>query len=112
MDEGESILRRTRILSHFFFFFADNLLLFAKANTKNCEAITIALGSLCDMAWQKVNKNKSKIFFSPNVSVQVKLDICQQLGIQATNNLGCYLGFPILHKGRNENAYNFVIERV
>ena len=42
----------------------------------------------------------------------MKLDICQQLGIQATNNLGRYLGFPILHKGRNGNAYNFVIERV
>ena len=68
--------------------------------------------TFCDMAGQKVNKNKSKIFFSPNVSVQVKLDICQQLGIQATNNLGRYLGFPILHKGRNGNAYNFVIERV
>ena len=68
--------------------------------------------TFCDMPGKKVNKNKSKIFFSPNVSVQVKLDICQQLGIQATNNLGRYLGFPILHKGRNGNAYNFVIERV
>ena len=64
------------------------------------------------MAGQKGNKSKSKIFFSPNVSVQVKLDICQQLGIQPTNNLGRYLGFPILHKGRNGNAYNFVIKKV
>ena len=99
MDESESILKRARFLPHFFF--AEDLLLFARANTKNC-----------DMAGQKVNKTKSKIFFSSNVSVQVKLDICQQLGIQATNNLGRYLGFPILHKGRNGNAYNFVIERV
>ena len=109
MDEGESILRRAQI-SHIFF--ADDLLLFSKANAKNCEAITTALGSFCDIAGQKVNKSKSKIFFSPIVSVQVKLDICQQLGIQATNNLGRYLGFPILHKGRNGNVYNFVIEKV
>ena len=93
-------------------FFADDLLLFARANTKNCDAITTTLNSFCDMAEQKVNNTKSKIFFSSNVNVQVKLDICKQLGIQATNNLGRYLGFPILHKGRNGNAYNFVIERV
>ena len=57
-------------------FFVDDLLLFARANTKNCDAISTALGSFCDMAGQKVNKTKSKIFFSSNVNVQVKLDIC------------------------------------
>ena len=93
-------------------FFANDLLLFAKANAKNYEAITMALRSFCDMVGQKVNRTKPKKFFSPNASVQMKLDICQQLDIQATSNLGRYLGFPILHKGSNGNAYNFVIERV
>ena len=30
----------------------------------------------------------------------------------ATQNLGRYLGFPLLHQGRNGNAFNFVIERI
>lgn len=87
-------------------------MLFAKANTRNCEAIIVALGSFYDMAGQKVSRTKSRIFFSPNVSVQMKKDIRQQLGIQSSRNLGRYLGLPIFHQGRNGNAFNFVIERV
>ena len=87
-------------------------MLFAKAYTRNCEAISSNLGSLCKLAGQKINKHKSRILFSPNVNVQTKLDICHHLGIQATMNLGRYLGFPLFHQGRNENAFNFVIERV
>ena len=92
-------------------FIADDLM-FVKANTRNCEAIFAALGSFCDIVRQKVSRTMSRIFFSPNVSVQMKMDICQQLGIQSTRNLGKYLGFPILHQGSNGNAFNFVIERV
>ena len=36
----------------------------------------------------------------------------QQLGINETSNLGKYLGFPILHKGRRQNDFQFVVERV
>ena len=69
-------------------FFANDLLLFAKAKAKNYEAITMALGSFCDMVGQKVNRTKPKKIFSLNASVQMKLDICQQLDIQTTSNLG------------------------
>ena len=86
-------------------FIANDLMLFAKVNTRNCEAI-------CDMAGQKVSRTKSRIFFSLNVSVQMKMDIYQQLGIQSTRNLGRYLGFPIFHQGRNGNAFNFLIKIV
>ena len=93
-------------------FFANDLLLFAKANAKNYEAITWHLAPFVIWQGRKLTGLSQKIIFSPNASVQMKLDICQQLDIQATSNLGQYLGFPILHKGRNGNAYNFVIERV
>ena len=38
--------------------------------------------------------------------------MCRRLGILATNNLGRYLGFPIIHKGRVGNAFNFIIDKV
>ena len=38
--------------------------------------------------------------------------LAQQLGINETNNLGKYLGFPFRHKGRNRNEFQFVIEKV
>lgn len=64
------------------------------------------------MAGQKINYEKSRVFFSPNVAARRKRDICRRLGIMATNNLGRYLGFPIIHKGRVGSAFNFILDKV
>ena len=93
-------------------FYADDLMLFAKANSKNCDAILEVLDNFCNLAGQRINVNKSRILFSPNVSGRKKNSICRKLGMVATQNLGRYLGFPLLHQGRNGDAFNFVIERV
>ena len=77
-------------------FFADDLMLFAKANHKNCEAVIEVYDNFCNLASQKVNLGKSKILFSPNVSRRWKRYICRKMGMTATNNLGRYLGFPLL----------------
>ena len=55
---------------------------------------------------------KSKVYFSPNVLEEDKVVLAHQLGIIETNNLGKYLGFPLRHKGRNRNKFQFVIDRV
>ena len=59
-----------------------------------------------------MNHRKSRIFFSPNVTRRRKRSVCKRLGINATNNLGKYLGFPIIHQGKVGSAFNFVMEKV
>lgn len=93
-------------------FFADDLMLFAKANAKNCEAIIEVLDTFCKLAGQKLNLAKSRVLFSQNVSRRCKRSICRKLGINATQNLGRYLGLPLTYKGRIGDAFNFVIEKV
>ena len=93
-------------------FFANDLMLFVKTDHKNCEAVIEVLDNLCNFAGQKVNSGKSEILFSPDVTRRRKRYICRKLGMNATNNLGRYLGFPILTKGRLGSAFNFVVERV
>lgn len=93
-------------------FYADDLMLFAKANSKNCDAILEVLDNFCNMDGKKINLNKSRIYFSPNVRGRKKHAICRKLGMVATQNLGRYLGFPLLHQGRNRDALNFVIKRI
>ena len=93
-------------------FFADDLLLFAKANNKNCEAISNVLEEFCAMSVQKVSKAKSRVFFSPNVSSRNMQSICTKLGFFSTNSLGKYLGFPIMHKNRSHSEFNFLMEKV
>ena len=58
--------------------FVDDLMLFAKANHKNCEAIIEVLNNFCNLASQKVNLRKSKILFSPNVSRRRKRFILER----------------------------------
>ena len=108
--EGKSIVKNGPRFSHIFY--ADVLMLFAKENSKNYNAVLEVLDNFCNMAGQKININKLRIFFSPNVIGRKKNTICRKLGMVATQNLGRYLGFPLLHQGRNGNAFNFVIERV
>ena len=93
-------------------FFADDFMLFAKANTKNSEAIMEVLDNFCTLAGQKVNLAKSRVLFSPNIARRCKRSICSKLEINAIQNLGRYLGFPLIYKGRNGDAFNFVIDRV
>ena len=93
-------------------FFADDLILFAKADRKNCDAIIEVLDNFCNLAGQKVSLIKSKVLFSPNVACRRKRNICRRLGIAATTNLGNYLGFPIIHQGRAGSAYNFVVNKI
>ena len=93
-------------------FFADDLMLFAEADYKNCEAIIEVLDNFCNLTGQKVNITKSKILFSPNVTSRRVRGMCKRMGIAATTNLGKYLGFPIIYQGRVGNAYNFVVNKM
>lgn len=93
-------------------FFADDLLLFAKATQENWEAISEVLEEFCSLTGHKISSAKSKVYFSPNVLEEDKAVLAHQLGIIETNNLGKYLGFPLRHKGRNRNKFQFVIDRV
>ena len=97
-------------ISHLFF--ADDLILFTKSNEEGSEAIKEALDLFCSESGQKVSSAKSRIYFSHNVEAGQKSKICENLNIQATNNLGKYLGFPLKHKCSDRNQFKFVAERV
>ena len=80
-------------------FFANDLILFAKANPKNCGAIREVLDLFCSKSSQSVNGAKSMVYFSPNVDRDSREDFCAILGFQSTPNLGKYLGIPIKNPG-------------
>ena len=80
-------------------FFADDLMLFAKANESGAKTIKEVLTKFCDESGQLVSIDKSRVYFLPNIHEGIKDTICTSLGIQATNCLGKYLGMPLKHKG-------------
>ena len=99
-------------LAFLMFFFANDLLLFAKTDKGNIEALVEVLDEFYKLTGLKISKEKSKIFFSPNVTAKEKKEIVNQTRIGETHNLEKYLGFPIIHKGRRRNEFQFVVERV
>ena len=93
-------------------FFADDLVLFAKANTENCMAIKEVLDKFCSDSGQIISDAKSRVFFSPNVGLDEEEALGSILGFQSTRHLGKYLGFPIRHRGGSNQDFNFVLDKV
>ena len=48
-------------------FFADDLVLFARANPENCATIRGVLDDFCSQSGQTISEAKSRVFFSPNL---------------------------------------------
>ena len=93
-------------------FFADDLLLFAKADYINCLAIRDVLDDFCSISGQTVSEAKSRVYFSPNVDKDTRDSLCDILGFTSTPSLGRYLGIPLKHPSSSSQDFNFVLDRV
>lgn len=91
-------------------FLADDLMLFARVDRKNCVAMREVLDSFCELSGQKVSQEKSQVYFSPNVLADGRIDLCNILGFRLTPSLGKYLGFPFKHSGTPQD-FGFILER-
>ncbi|KAK7260044.1 hypothetical protein RIF29_25766 [Crotalaria pallida] len=78
--------------------FADDLFLFAEVSLDQIDCITTCLDLFCESSGSKVNSDKTRIFFSKNVNNNIRQQICDACGFQRTDDLGKYLGIPLLHK--------------
>jgi len=92
--------------------FADDLLLFAEASLEQINYINIIMDFFCRSSGQKVSKEKTRIFFSKNVPWQLRHQICDVAGFQSMEDLGKYLGVPLLHKRVTDRSFNFIIKKV
>ena len=93
-------------------FFADDLVLFAKATSKSCQAINRALGNFCAISGQKVNLAKSSIFLPSWCDISRAPLLERELGFKISRSFGKYLGVPIITDGRNKQVYDFLVEKV
>ncbi|KAG7559018.1 Reverse transcriptase zinc-binding domain [Arabidopsis thaliana x Arabidopsis arenosa] len=92
--------------------FADDLILFAEASVAQIRVIRGVLERFCVASGQKVSLEKSKIFFSKNVSRELENLISDESGIKSTRELGKYLGMPVLQKRMNKETFGEILERM
>ena len=73
------------------------MLLFAEASTAKANVINAVSDEFCRSSGEKMNRVKTNLFFSSNVPANVARSIGKIFGFTITNNLGRYLGMPLLH---------------
>ena len=93
-------------------FFADDLILFAKADAVNSAAIRDVLDTFCSIFGQTVSEAKLRLYFSPNVDRDTRESLFDILGFASTPFLGKYLGFSLKQPGSSSHDYDFILDRV
>ncbi|KAA3469841.1 reverse transcriptase [Gossypium australe] len=91
---GASIGRERFAINHLFF--ADDCILFRDATHEGVCAVRDIIREYEMCAGQKVNYNKSLIYFGANVKEEVKEDITRVLGVRVASSPEKYLGLPMM----------------
>jgi hypothetical protein len=97
-------------ISHLFF--ADDSVIFCRASTSNCGVIQNLL-TLYEKAFgQKVNGEKTALFFSKNMPLAKKSDIFAMFGTLPTTSFEKYMGLPPIMGRSKRHAFNDIKERI
>ncbi|KAM1414771.1 hypothetical protein ACFX2I_006507 [Malus domestica] len=97
-------------ISHIFF--ADDTLIFLKADKKNCSNIVNLIKEYCLASRQQVNMQMSNVFFGANLPSALRVDLEGILGMPAVENPGIYLGVPAIWGRSKKGGLAYVKERV
>ena len=105
-----SISRNCPKITHLFF--ADDSILFCKAKPEECQKLVQIFRCYEDASGQKINTDKSSVFFSPNTHQDTKDGILAILGPMQDSRHSKYVGLPSFI-GRSKNqVFSILKERV
>lgn len=99
--KGVSIYRNGPKLTHFLF--ADDSLLFCRATKQDCQKVLEILSSYERVSGQKLNRDKTSLFFNKSTTIDTQSHILAEFGVAEVKHYEDYLGFPAL-VGRNKRA--------
>jgi hypothetical protein len=92
--------------------FADDSLLFFKANAEGAREVKEALAKYCNASGQRINTDKSSIFFSRRCPEGIKGDIKAELDVQRETLNEKYLGMPADVGRSKSGAFKYLKDRV
>jgi hypothetical protein len=97
-------------ISHLFF--ADDVLLFAKAKVSQARVVSEVLERFCSMSGLKISLDKSKFCTSAGVCRRRRNDIAAVTQIHATDRFEKYLGFKMFYGRVRKQDFSEVYDRV
>ncbi|KAL0004665.1 hypothetical protein SO802_012226 [Lithocarpus litseifolius] len=108
--EGFSLCKYGPKISHLLF--ADDSLLFCRARVEDVTKILEILGKYEKASGQKLNANKTTIFFGGNVRDSAKLQVQSLLGVLEIKEYEKYLGLPAVVGRHKIASFNYIKDRV
>ena len=107
---GISICKGCPRVTHLLF--ADDSILFYKASVEESQVLKNILQQYEDISGQKINTDKSSIFFSPNTSQEAKDEILTNLGPMQDTRHTRYLGLPSFIGRSKKQVFATLMERI
>lgn len=103
-----SVSRGGMGISHIFF--ADDLMLFAEAIEHQARVIMNCLDNFSKRSGLNINHAKSLIFCSPSTNNRLKRRLGGVTGFTVLDNLGKYLGVPVLQKRVTKSTFAYILD--
>ena len=107
---GISICRGGPRLTHLFF--ADDSLLFCRASVQECMHIQDLLSTYEDASGQKLNRDKTTLFFSKNTNRGIHDSIIDLFGVPEVKQYEKYLGLPSFVGRNKKTSLAFIKDRI
>jgi hypothetical protein len=107
---GLKIARHAPQLAHLFF--ANDSLLFARANLKEADSILNILSTYQKASGQMVNMEKSEVSYSRNVPIENKEMIFNKMGVKTVDTHSRYLSLPVVFGRSKKVVFSLVQDRV
>lgn len=107
---GYSICRWSPRLSHLLF--ANDSLLFCRATCEECNTVLELLSTYKKILGQKINREKTNVFFSKSTSSTLRQVIRDTSGVVEIQQFEKYLGLPSLVGRRKKASFNYIKERM
>ena len=95
-----------------FLTFADDTMIFSKACDQSCLLIKTILDHYCALSGQLVNFHKSAFQCSDNVPISHRANFGAILRMSEIDNLGEYLGCPIIDSRVIKNTFGKVLTKL
>lgn len=109
-DQWKPIMIGDIKLSHLFF--ADDLVLFAQADTSQATVMKNCLDQFCLLSGEQVNYSKSSILFSKAVSNHIKISVRNVASMPISSDFGNYLGVPTTCGRMSSERYSFLLDKI
>ncbi|XP_023907624.1 uncharacterized protein LOC112019319 [Quercus suber] len=97
-------------ISHLFF--ADDSIIFCQATSEECTRLENILETYEHASGQKLNKEKTSLFFSHNTSQDIRDNIKHRFGAEVIKQHETYLGLPSLVGRSKKNTFRALKERL